>query len=265
MLVHLVWLVASAALLALNGTAQDNAKPRDQAPPPDQNAPALTDVQIQKLLDQLHSPEFEDRLSALHQLVGHDRTLPILRDGKVRVALISLLERETINGKSSYDLAEDTRFQYYESFLMEVAQKISADYGTPEAWKALVYSSYSPHSALGQQIAKAPQAFDLMLPWVDDPDPNKRYQALWMMGEICVNDQPLCPKVWPILRKSINSTDQSTREPAIKALALCGTAEDLDRLRKLSGCQLDATVRAWCASLEKTMAKRLAAAEEKKP
>ncbi len=253
-----VWMVLITAYAAAT-RAQESAgqKAADNASARNETEPSMDEEHTQKLLQQLKSIRFEDRLAALHQLVGHDRALPVLKDSKIRAALIELLKRETNTGRN-YNLQERTDFQYYYGFLMEAVQKIAEDYSTPEAWKDLVYSNYAPGSPLGQWIAKQPESYDPLLTWVSDNDSGHRYQALWMMGEICANNPGLCPKILPLLRDRIGSPDTWTRQGAMQGLGICGTAEDILRLRDLPACSNDWGTRPLCRQIEEKIGKRLA-------
>ena len=243
---------AWAATAAIQDTsaqgAMDHGVTRNRTPREDQK---------KKLLERLKSPEFEDRLAALHELVGQDRSLPVLQDAKVRAALIDLLSRESKNAQSG-GLDERLDFQYYYGFLLETVQKIATDY-TPEAWKSLVYSGYGPDSPLGAWILKQPESYPLLLAWVDDKDFRNRHQALWALGYVCANNAALCPKILPVLRDRIGSSDTWTQQGSMMGLGVCGTADDIDRLQKLPACSNQWNVKILCRQIEGKISKRLAA------
>ena len=249
MLAVAVWAATVATPDAPAQDASDHGAKRDKTPPEDQK---------EKLLNRLKSPEFEDRLAALHELVGHDRSLPVLRDAKVRAALIDLLSRESKNAQSG-GLDERLDFQYYYGFLLEAVRKIATDYKTPEAWKSLVYSGYGPDSELGAWILKQPESYPLLLAWVDDKDFRNRHQALWALGYICANNAALSPKILRVLRDRIGSSDTWTQQGSMMGLGVCGTADDIDRLRKLPACSNQWNVKILCRQIEGKISKRLAA------
>jgi hypothetical protein len=196
-------------------------------------------------------------MDALHALVGHDRSLPVLKNPKVRAALIDLLRRETVNGRD-YDLGERTDFQDYYEFLIEAVQKSAVEHSTPEAWKILVYSNYGPASPFGQWIAKQPQSYDLLMAHIDNGDRNSRDQAVKMLGQVCANIPAKCSEILPLLWKRVASEDSDTRQTAIAALGACGTAEDVARLRNLPACSNDWATSLLCRVIEDKITKRLA-------
>lgn len=218
---------------------------------------SLSPEQKHSLLDQLKSGKLEDRLTALHQLVGHDRSLPILKDKEIRAAIVDLFKRETSNGRQ-YDIGERTDFQYYYDFLGEAVQKIAVDYGTPESWRLLVYSNYGPESVFGRWIAKQPQSLPLLLSMIDDQESGYRHKGLIMLGEICATNSAQCPKILPILRERVSSTDFWTQQGAMVALGVCGTADDVTLLRNLPACSTQWAASLLCKQVEDKITKRLA-------
>jgi hypothetical protein len=251
------WIFAMAVLAAVIAP-QDTARRNSVDKIPTQAVAESKEPERTKiLLDQLKSPKVDDRMAALQALVGHDRSLPVLKDAKVREALIDLLRRETVNGRE-YNLGERTDFQYYQGFLLEAVQRIATDYNTPDAWKILVNSNYGPESPFGQWIAKQPQSYGLFMANIEKSDPNSRNQAVIMLGQVCANVPAMCLKILPLLRERIASEDSDTRQTAMVGLGACGTAEDVARLRDLPACSNDWATRPLCRLMEDKITKRLA-------
>jgi hypothetical protein len=160
-------------------------------------------------------------------------------------------------------VGERTDFQYYYGFLCRTVQKLAADYDMPEAWKAVVYSGYAPGSSLGQWVAKQPQSYELLLPWVEDKDFRRRHFSLEMLGQICAANAGLRPKILPLLREKASSADTWTQQGAMVALGTCGTAEDIIRLRNMPACSNRWGTALLCKQIENKISRCLAESPEK--
>ena len=180
------------ALAALSATAQ-NAAERKPSPAANEvvqekGDPTTGSMPNQALLDQLKAPRLGDRMAALRVIVGKDPALPMLKNARVRIALVNLFRRETNNARGT-GLGERMDFERYYDFLSQAVQKIASGYQAPEAWKALVYSNYAAGSPFGEWVAKQPESYALLLAWVDDEDGMHRYQGARDVG-LRLLDQP---------------------------------------------------------------------------
>jgi len=251
-----VWTIAAILLLVITqvGGAQ---KPKGENYDLTQEMRFQDNQERQEaLLHQLRSSNLDDRMAALHILVGNDRSLSLLKDEKIRAAVIDLLQRETRNARD-YDTRERTDFQYYQSFLLDVVRKIATDYDSPNAWKILVDSNYGTGSPFGQWLAKQPAAYAHLMDRIDDKDDTRRSQTLIMLGKICASRPSTCSKILPALRERTTSADSWTRQGAIAALGACGTFEDIAFLRALPACSSDLSTRPLCRLMEDKITKRL--------
>jgi len=251
-----VWTIVAVLPLVLGQVGwAHNSKGRN--PDTVQEMPAQDNQERKEaILRQLRSSKLDDRMAALHILVGHDRSLPFLRDEKIRAAVIDLLHRETINARD-YDTGERTDFQYYQSFLLDVVKQIAVDYDSSNAWKTLVDSNYGTGSPFGEWLARQPAAYAHLMDRIDDKDDTRRSQTLSMLGQVCAGRPTTCSKILPALRERTSSADSWTRQGAIAGLGACGTFEDIAFLRALPACSSDLSTRPLCHLMEDKITKRL--------
>ena len=255
------------AIAAFSATAQNAAERKPSAASgvvqqkgDTTTGPALT----QALLNRLKAPRLEDRMAALHAIVGKDPALPMLKNPRVRIALVDLFQRETNNARGT-GLGERMDFERYYDFLTQAVQKIASGYQTPEAWKALVYSNYGTGSPFSEWIAKQPESYNLLLAWVDDEDGMHRHQALEMLGYICALNPERRPAALPALRERIASSDTPTQQGALQGLGWCGTQDDIALLHNLPACSSQWDIKILCKQEEAKISERLSKSAGHRP
>jgi hypothetical protein len=247
------------AIATLSAAAQNAGEPKPSAPSQalqEKSGPTAGSVPSQALLDRLKAPRLEDRMAALHVIVGKDPALPMLKNARVRMALVDLFQRETNNARGS-GLGERMDFERYYDFLSQAVQKIASGYQTPEAWKALVYSNYAAGSPFGEWVAKQPESYSLLLAWVDDKDGTHRRQALEMLGYIGALNPERRPAALQVLRERIASSDTPTQQGALQGLGWCGTQDDIALLHNLPACSSQWDVKILCKQEEAKIGERL--------
>jgi len=104
---------------------------------------------------------------------------------------------------------------------------------------------------------RQPQTYELLLARVDDKDFIRRVQALDMLGSVCAATPTLRPKILPVLRERIGSSNNWTQQGALHALGKCGIAEDIELLRALPACSNQWNVKGLCKQVEDKISKRV--------